>query len=73
MDFDRVFGLRLSEIAPSTSQEKEIPQNILELFNQRNKFRLNKEWVKADELRDQLKKEGYQVVDTKEGAKLERI
>jgi cysteinyl-tRNA synthetase len=73
LDFDRVFGLRLSEIAPSTSQEKEIPQNILELFNQRNKFRLNKEWVKADELRDQLKKEGYQVVDTKEGAKLERI
>jgi len=73
LDFDKVFGLKLSEISSNNQSNIDIPKNILELFNQRNHFRLNKDWAKSDELREQLKKEGYQILDTKDGAKLEKI
>jgi cysteinyl-tRNA synthetase len=66
--FDEVLGLRLSEMTI-----KEIPHDILQIVEHRNKARENKDWKKSDELRDELAKKGYKVLDSKEGSEVRKI
>ena len=47
--------------------ETEMPEKIKGLIKQREEARKNKDWQKADELRDEIKKEGYAVQDTPVG------
>ncbi|TYB32510.1 MAG: cysteine--tRNA ligase [Flexistipes sinusarabici] len=47
-----------------------IPENeLLEKINQRNEHRKNKEFDKADSIRDELKEKGIELLDTPEGTK----
>lgn len=70
-EFDKVFGL--TEVNAEPEQKEEIPDEIVELLAQRNKFRAEKNWAQADAARDAIKAKGYTIVDTKEGSKLQRI
>ena len=71
MEFDKVFGL--TEIEPEKPVEVEIPAEVMELLDQRNRYRAEKNWVQADAARDAIKAKGYMIVDTKEGSKLQKI
>ena len=64
---DEVFGLKLLE-----SDEFEIPKEVLELAERREKAREEKDFVKSDELRDEILKRGFIVNDEKNGYVLER-
>lgn len=70
LDFDRVLGLSLDK--PINNPESlEIPLEAQILIEERNIARLNKDFKKSDELRDQLKAEfGLIVKDTSEGQEL---
>lgn len=61
--FDTVLGLKIDEL---NNKKEEIPQEILDLVEQRKVARKNKDFAKSDELRDELIKRGYTVKDTKE-------
>ena len=61
--FDTVLGLKIDEI---NELQEEMPQEILDLIEQRKVARKNKDFTKSDELRDELIKRGYTVKDTKE-------
>jgi len=65
---DEVFGLDLLK-----RDIIKVPFEIKELVDEREKARANKDWKKADELRNKIKKSGYYVLDTKEGAKVEKL
>jgi cysteinyl-tRNA synthetase len=65
--FDRVLGLDLAAIIV-----EEIPADIQALAMQREEARQAKDWVRADELRDQLADSGYIVRDTENGPVVER-
>ncbi len=65
--FDTVLGL---EIDKMYNTEHEIPDEILELVDQRKQARLNKDWVKSDELRDLIQSKGYTIKDTKDGMEI---
>lgn len=69
--FDTVLGLKIQE-AIQTCQE-EIPQEILQLVEQRTQARKDKDWAKSDELRDLIQSKGYQIKDTKEGAEITKV
>ena len=71
MEFDKVFGL--TEIEPEKPVEVEIPAEVMELLDQRNRYRAEKNWAQADAARDAIKAKGYMIVDTKEGSKLQKI
>ncbi len=58
MDFDRVFGLNLNK-----EEERKNPKKIEELVKKIIFARKNKDWKKADELKEDVKKEGYKVID----------
>ena len=59
---DEVFGLDLLK-----KETTKIPKEIQDLINKRDKSRLEKDWAKSDELRDEIIKLGYEVSDTKDG------
>lgn len=68
LEFDRIFGLKLGDI----KIEDKIPKKIQELIGERKQARENKNYKKADEIRDQLEKLGYVLQDTKDGVKIRK-
>jgi cysteinyl-tRNA synthetase len=68
LDFDRVFGLGLSKIKPV-----EIPEKIKKLAEQREKFRQEKKWQEADEVRKKIEALGYKIEDTDKKPEIKRV
>ena len=56
-----------------SQEEAAIPANILQLAQQREEARKAKDWNKSDTLRAQIEKEGFQILDAKEGFELKPI
>jgi len=63
---DEVFGLDLLK-----KEKVEIPAEIKKLIKEREGARKEKDWKKADELREKIKKKGYVVEDVGRGSKVE--
>jgi len=59
LKFDKVLGLGLGNL-------KEIPKEVTKLAEDRQQARIEKDWAKADELREKIEKAGYIVEDAKE-------
>ncbi len=51
-------------------QEDTIPERAKELIEQRKEARAQKDWAKADEIRDELLSLGIEVADTRQGMKI---
>ena len=63
--FDTVLGIKIDEV-----QENKIPQEILELVEERKQARIAKNWSESDRLRDLISEKGYIVKDTKDGTEV---
>ncbi len=68
--FDQILGLSFEKI---WHQSQRIPYKIKRLVEQREKLRQEKKWSEADEIREEIKKLGYQIEDTKEGPIIKKI
>lgn len=68
LDFDKVLGLGLKDI-----KHDSIPNEIKMLLEKRKKYRENKEWEKADEIREKIKKLGYQLEDIDNKQKIKKV
>ncbi|MEI3356172.1 MAG: cysteine--tRNA ligase [Clostridia bacterium] len=66
--FDTILGIDIDK----QEEQKEIPQEISELLEQRKKARENKDWAKSDEIRDLISEKGYIVKDTKNGQEISK-
>lgn len=69
--FDEVLGLKIDN-DESKEKVQDLPEEILELIEQRKQARADKNWSKSDELRDIILKKGFIVKDGKEGMTIER-
>ncbi|QQR92288.1 MAG: cysteine--tRNA ligase [Candidatus Iainarchaeum archaeon] len=67
-DVDEVLG-----VFDFAQQETIIPANVLQLAQQREAARKSKDWAQSDALRAQIEKEGFAVLDTKEGFELKAL
>ena len=70
LKFDTVLGLKIEE--ETKKQVEEIPQEILNLVDQRKIARENKDWIKSDELRELINQKGYDIKDTKQGTEIKK-
>lgn len=66
--FDQILGLGLEKLAMPSAQsvetnQPEISAIVQALLQERQTAREQKDWAKADKLRNRLKEQGYQVVD----------
>ena len=50
-----------------------ISKEVNELVAEREKAMENKDWKKADEIREKVKKLGYSIDDAEEGSKVKKI
>ena len=71
LKFDTVLGLKIDK--EPEQGEVEIPQEILDLMEQRKQARQDKNWTESDRLRDLIKEKGYEVKDTKDGMNISKI
>jgi len=68
LDMDKVFGLDLDKI-----KKEKIPVEINRLSQAREKTRQDKKWAKADEIRNEIAKQGYEIEDTPQGPVIKKI
>ena len=66
-DFDQVFGLKLNEI-----EEEKIPQQVINLAEERLKNRNAGNYNKADEIRKKIQKLGYEIEDINNKYKIKK-
>ena len=67
-EIDKVLGLGLEE-----NREIEIPKEVKKLVKKREEMRKKKNWQEADNIRNRIKKEGYQIDDTGEGVRVRKL
>ncbi|MGU7774479.1 cysteine--tRNA ligase [Burkholderia sp. MR1-5-21] len=65
--FDQVLGLGLRDWMPVAS---DVPDSIRALLAERERARAEKDWAKADEIRETLNAQGWRVEDGKEGQRV---
>ena len=66
LGFDRVLGLDLDTL----DQPEDLPSEVKELVEERQRAREAREWEASDRLRDEIQALGYMVQDTPEGMKV---
>lgn len=71
IDFNRVLGLDLDKTVEEPKAD--VPEEIMELVNDRIAAKKSKNFAKADELRDKVKSLGYEIVDKKDGVEVKKI
>ena len=67
LEFDKVLGLGLKDL-----KVDKIPKEVVALAEERLIARNDKDWKKADDLRDKIAKFGYMVGDTSDGYELKK-
>jgi cysteinyl-tRNA synthetase len=75
LQFDKFLGLSLDKLPEDKKQEEpalsiDAPAEIAALLNKRNEAKANKNYALADEIRKEIEKNGYTVIDTKDGARV---
>ena len=65
LKFDTVLGIKIDK--EENNEEIEIPEDVLQLVEERKQARKEKNWAESDRLRDLIKEKGYEVKDTKDG------
>ena len=69
IQFDEVLGLDVASWVP---EEVEVPEDILQLALDRETARQEKQWQRADELRDVVLAAGFVIEDTREGPRVKK-
>lgn len=70
LKFDTILGLKIDK--ETKKEQEEIPQEILDLVEERKQARANKDWAKSDELRDLIQSKGYEIKDSKDETEIRK-
>jgi cysteinyl-tRNA synthetase len=70
LQFDQILGLDLKKV--KAPRKEKIPAGIIKLAEERLQARKQKDWTKADELRQKIQEQGYQLDDTAAGYEVKR-
>jgi cysteinyl-tRNA synthetase len=73
LDFDRVLGLGLDDIKKDEGYSEGGSATLDRLLKERLEARENKDYVKADTIRDEIAELGYKVIDGPDGQSVEKI
>ena len=73
LEIAKTFDQILAILDFSILEKQEVPEDILKIFEQRNIFKKNKDFQKADEIRDILIEKWYKIIDSRDWSYLEKI
>lgn len=69
LGMDKILGLELGEYI---GKKVEVPEEVQKLINQRENARKQKDFKRSDELRKEIKRLGFDVSDSSEGARIKK-
>lgn len=73
-EFDKILGLNLEKLLQDLKEAAEnVPSEIRRLAQEREDARSQKDWKRADELRELIKSRGYALEDTDKGPLVHKI
>ncbi|GIW61923.1 MAG: cysteine--tRNA ligase [Patescibacteria group bacterium] len=71
---DEVLGFNLKEYYEQTAKYPvEVPQEVLDLVEERARARKNKQYMRADQIRNRIRKLGFDIQDTEKGTEIRKI
>lgn len=70
IQFDKVLGLSLDN---PPEIKIEVPDEIWEMLEERERARKEKNWEKADKIREEIKDKGYIIEDTPQGPRIKKL
>jgi cysteinyl-tRNA synthetase len=70
LNYDKILGLKLSDAKEIRGKKLEIPEEVMRMVIEREKLRKQRRFHLADQMRNKIKKMGYEVEDTKKGVKV---
>lgn len=70
LTFDEVLGLQLAKVE---KVDFKVSEEVLKLLKVRESFRTEGNFQKADEIRKKIEEKGYKIVDSPNGASLEKL
>ncbi len=70
LEMDKILGLELDKYI---GQKIEVPEEVQKLVDQRERARVEKDFKRSDELRNEIKKLGFEVLDSAGGAKVKKV
>ena len=75
LQFDKIFGLQITTNVERLEKETNfsIPNDAQKLLDLRQQARDNKNWAESDKLREEIKNLGFDVEDTSQGQKLNKL
>ena len=77
LEFDKVLGLSFkqsaAEFLSKQANKQDIPANILDMAKERFLFKKSRDFQRADKLRDEIKDQGYEIIDTADGYEVKPI
>ncbi len=73
LDMDQALGLLLADATRDTVANEKIPPQVQELLAKRNEARDKKEWDRADTLRKEIQRAGFEVEDSESGPVLRAV
>jgi len=71
--FDEVLGLGLKKKLEVRSEKLEVPEKVMEMIKEREELRKQKRYHLADQMRNKIKKMGYNAIDKEEGTEIKKI
>lgn len=71
-DFDKIFGLNLDKAEQGTS-DFDIPEEINVLIIKRTEAKKNKDFKLADEIRNEIKEKGFELLDKKDNVEIKKL
>lgn len=69
LEMDKILGLGLEEYL---GKPLAIPTNVMKLISQREEMRKSGDFAKSDQLREKIKKLGFEIEDTNSGPKIKK-
>ncbi|HRE41274.1 MAG TPA: cysteine--tRNA ligase [Ignavibacteria bacterium] len=72
-EFDKIFGFGFKDAKDKPKDDIDIPSEILTLAEARIEAKKNKDFKRADEIRNEIKVKGFEVIDKKEGFEIKKI
>lgn len=75
LKFDRVLGLKFNRAGEFVKKVKrfKIPEKVKEMVEEREKLRQERRYDSADELRDKIRKQGYDIQDRENGVEVIKL
>jgi len=67
LEFDKVLGLEFKKTEKLKNLKTDVPDEVQKLLDARATARAQKNWAESDRLRDEVRKLGFGVEDTKDG------